>query len=224
MIQNTLKKAAGLFVEFEEQPKPEAWNVMNAPAPTPAEPKTVEQIVQEQPGPNLDQIKVEAQPAAVAPAQPVLRPDGSVNFDAIYQLAKLPVVPFTAEQILELFATLPSDLPLESKRGAIRVTLGAMAKSMGVSTEQIVTDASRKLAALAAYNDSFEKQANEFVSKAELDILGLEQQIEDRRRAITEAKTKQLTMNQSCTAEADRLDDVLEFFSLDVPPSKHAPG
>lgn len=228
MIRNTLKKAAGLFFEFEEQPPTEGqivatepWKVMDQPAK--ASPKTIEQIVQSQPGPNLDEIKVDAQLAApTTPAEPVLRPDGSVNFGAIYSLAKLPVVPFTAEQILELFATLPPDLPLASKRGTIRVTLGAMAKTMGVSTEQIVTDASRKLAALAAYNDSFEKQAGEFVSKAELDILGLEQQIEERRRSISEAKTKQETMNTSCAAEADRLDDVLEFFSLDVPPSKHA--
>ena len=81
---------------------------------------------------------------------------------------------------------------------------------------------SRKLAALAAYNESFTKQAEDYSSKAEVEILTLEQQIADKRKAIEDAKAKQTAMYQSCVAESDRLDDVLEFFSLDVPPSKLA--
>lgn len=224
MIKETLKKAAGLFVEFEAEPeKPaENWNVMTADAPEPVvKTKTVEQIVKEQPGPNLDEIKVPAETPA-APAEPVIRTDGSISFEAIYKLAQLPEVPFSAEQILDMLATLPPDLPLDTKRASIRVMLGAMAKNMGVTTEQIVTDASRKLAALAAYNESFAKQAEEYASRAELEIQGLEQQIAEKRRAIEGAKAKQTRMNSACVAEGDRLDDVLEFFSLDVPPSKHA--
>ncbi|MBC8065447.1 MAG: hypothetical protein H7Y17_11485 [Chlorobia bacterium] len=234
MIRDTLKKAAGLFVEFEEDPnapvpeaKPtEAWNVMTADSPEPArpKPKTVEQIVREQPGPNLDEIKV-PQTAATAPpipAEPVMRSDGSINYESIYKLANLPAVAFTAEQILELFASLPADLPLESKRATIRVTLGAMAKSLGVTTEQIVADASRKLAALAAYNESFSKQADDYTAKGEIEIITLEQQIAEKKQAIQDAKAKQTSMREACTTEGDRLDDVLEFFTLDVPPSKLA--
>lgn len=240
MIGNTLKKAAGLFFEFDEDPnapvaKPEEpkeeWNVMTADAPAApkSKVKTAEQIVREQPGPNLDEIKVPAEAATptpvtppTPPAQPVIGPDGKISFEAIYALANLPTVPFTAEQILELFSSLPADLPLDSKRATIKVTLGAMAKNMGVTTEQIVADASRKLAALAAYNDSFAKQADEYSTKAQVEILTLEQQIADKRKAIEDAKAKQTTMYQSCVTESDRLDDVLEFFSLDVPPSKLA--
>lgn len=235
MIRETLKKAAGLFVEFDETPpsptppaKPkEDWNVMTADAPDASKhSKTVEQIVKEQPGPNLDEIKVPETSANPVPAvplsEPVIGPDGSVRFESIYRLANLPVVPFTAEQILELFASLPPDLPIESKRATIRVTLGAMAKSMGVTTEQVVADASRKLAALAAYNDSFAKQAEEFRVKTEVEIMTIEQQIAEKRKAIEDAMAKQKTMDDACEMESDRLDDVLEFFTLDVPPSKHA--
>lgn len=227
MIKDTLRKAAGLFVEFDEEKstKPlepasaEEWNVMTAGAPEPAKTKTVEQIVKEQPGPNLDEIKVPSEPA---PSEPVIGADGAIRYDSIYRLAQLPTVPFSAEQILEMLATLPPDQPLDSKRASIRVMLGAMAKNMGVTTEQIVADASRKLAALAAYNESFAKQADEYVSRTELEIMGLEQQITDKRRAMEDAKAKQSKMTQACSTEADRLDDVLEFFSLDIPPSKHA--
>jgi hypothetical protein len=230
MIKETLKKAAGLFVEFDpesatarvpEASPAEEWNVMTATGPEPVvKTKTVEQIVKEQPGPNLDEIRVQTEPAS--PSEPVIRADGSICYDSIYRLAQLPTVPFTAEQILEMLATLPPDQPLDSKRASIRVMLGAMAKNMGVTTEQIVADASRKLAALAAYNESFAKQADEYVSRTELEILGLEQQIADKRRAMEDAKAKQAKMTAACSGEADRLDDVLEFFSLDIAPSKHA--
>lgn len=235
MIRDTLKKAAGLFVTFEEDPnrptpmddKPtEEWNVMTADSPEPArpeaKPKTVEQIVREQPGPNLDEIKIPEPAAAPTPSEPVIKADGSVNFNSIYQLASLPKVAFTAEQILELFASLPADLPLESKRTTIKVTMNAMAQSLGVSTEQIVSDASRKLAALSAYNDSFAKQAGDYCAKAEIEIMTLEQQIADKRKAIEDAKAKQSRVHEDCVKESDRLDDVLEFFTMDVPPSKHA--
>lgn len=238
MSQSIFRKAAGLIFEFEENPnaKPttetpkEEWNVMTADAPLATKPapkgRTVEQIVREQPGPNLDEIKVPdiaASPAPpVPPAEPIIGSDGHINFDSIYRLANLPTVAFTAEQILELFASLPADLPLESKRATIRVTLGAMAKSLGITTEQIVADASRKLAALVSYDESFTKQASDYTAKAEVEIMTLEQQIADKRKAIEDAKSKQTSMHEACSKECDRLDDVLEFFTLDVPPSKHA--
>lgn len=219
MIRETLKKAAGLFVEFE----PSADN-------TSATPRTVEDIVREQPGPNLDEIKVpepavQVAPEAAVPAAPapaVFGEDGSINFNSIYALANLPTVAFSAEQILELFGSLPADLPLESKRATVRVTLGAMAKSMGVTTEQVVSDASRKLAALAAYQESFARQADDYVTRAELEVMTLEEEIGKKRKAMEAAKGKKQTVHDACVTESDRLDDVLEFFSLDVPPSKHA--
>ena len=128
MSRDTLKKAAGLFVEFE--PSQESIS--------PPEPRTVEQIVREQPGPNLDEISVQASPPTQAPApvsapeaaKPnVVNPDNTVSFEALYSLANLPSVPFTAEQILELLASMPADLPLESRRATVRVTMAAMTSS-----------------------------------------------------------------------------------------------
>ena len=229
-IDETLRRAAGLFVELPD-PEPKEtkpWNVMDAPsAPGPApklqtpapvqSTRTVEQIVRDVPGPNLDEIK----PAATINGQ-VIDESGSVNFSTIYALANLPSSPFSAEQVLELLATLPAELPMEAKRMTVKVTINAMAKATGVTADAIVADASRKLAALAAYAKSYAEQANQFTTKAEAEIAALEAEIQQRKRSIDEAKNKQATMVQACTAESDRLDDVLEFFSLDVHPSKYA--
>ena len=246
-IDETLKRAAGLFLEFDESPAKETkpWSVMDADpssnetvtskptssprtaapvsspapaaAPSPAPTRTVAQLVRDTPGPNLDEIKPTASPAA-----PVIDESGEVHFPSIYQLANLPASPFSAEQVLDLLAKLPAELPIEAKRATVNVTVNAMAQATGVTSEAIVADASRKLAALAAYAKSYADQATQFISKADDEISSLQAQIEQRKTAIEDAKQKQSQMVHACTAESDRLDEVLEFFSLDVHPSKYA--
>ena len=47
--------------------------------------------------------------------------------------------------------------------------------------------------------------------------------VEAKRIAIQSAKNEMARVMQACEAESDKLDDVLEFFSLDVGASKYAP-
>ncbi len=226
-IEETFRKAAGLFMELPEQKPAETknWSVMDAPSPGPAPrtqtpapaARTVEQIVKESPGPNLDEIKPTATPSV-----PVIDESGAVSFSSIYSMANLPASPFSAEQVLELLASFPADLPIESKRATVKITINAMAKATGVTPDAIVADASRKLAALAAYAKSYADQATQFTTSGEAQIAALQAEIERHQREIEDAKAKQAQMVQACTAESDRLDDVLEFFSLDVHPSKYA--
>jgi hypothetical protein len=232
-IGDTLKKARDLFVEVDDDSaatlNDKPWNVMDATEPEkpatgpvtaspavslPKTTKTVDQIVRESPGPNLDDIK----PAAT-PQQPVISQDGRVNFPAIYGLANLPTSPFTAEQVLEVLNSLPAELPLESKRATLKVTLDAMGKALGVTPESIVADASRKLAALSAYAHSYSDQAGQYMEKCKQEIARLEGEIEARKKGIEDATSKQATMTESCTAESDRLHEVLQFFSVSIPPS-----
>jgi hypothetical protein len=220
-LTDTLKKAASLVVEFDDSgevntPAP-GLEPIDVPEPRASAPaKTIEQIVREQPGPNLEDIKVSA------PAEPVISSDGHVNYGSIYRMASLPETPFTAEQVLEVLHSLPAELPIESKRATLKVTLSAMAKTTGVTPETVVADASRKLAALASFAQSYTDQANKYILKCQEEIKNLEAEIERRKMGISEATAKQSQMVEACQTESDRLDDVLEFFSLDVPPSKYA--
>ena len=236
-LRDAMRKAAGLLVELppEEGSTQEAQDAaaeaeLNSlyanlekhdapPGDVPAVPvndtKTVEQIVRESEGPNLDEIK---STAATAP----IDPDGAVDFAAIYQSANLPAAPFSAEQMLDMLASLPPELPLDTKRQTVKVTLGALGKTMGATPETIVADASRKLAALNAAVENLSQQSNEFVAGAEAEITALQAQIEEKRQAMQAAKHKLVKLTQGCDIESNRLDDVLEFFSLDVAPSKYA--
>lgn len=217
-IKNLLRKAANLVVEMPEQePEPMSMGMPDL-TPPPPKPKTIEQIVRESPGPNLDEIKVDP------PANPgVTAPGGKVEFSDIYTRAGLPPSPFSAEQALDVMNSLPAELPLEVRRKTVQATLAAMGKAMGVNTESVVADASRKLAAIAAYGEALEHQVRQFVSASESKISDLERQIEVEKGSIADVESKLAEALGTCEKESDRLDDVLEFFTLDIAPSKHAP-
>lgn len=237
-LRGTLRRAAGLLVELPDEPVMPDEEPQDSPQRRAAvsevkrvvetmqvnkpgtQTKTVEQIARDTSGPNLDEIK--AAPAAPT-APPILNSDGTVNYSAIYQAAKLPSVPFTAEQVLDMVNGLPKELPLEMKRQMVKVSITAMGSSLGATPENIVADTSRKLAALTAYTEYLTQQTNELTSLAELEIQNLQEQIATKQKLIEAARKRQEGVIKNCTAESDRLDDILEFFSLDVPPSKYAP-
>lgn len=179
--------------------------------------KTIEQIVRDSDGPNLDEIAASLPSAAGA-----LKSDGTLDFAALYSAANLPITPFTAEQTVDMLQSLPQALPLDMKRQTVQVTLSAMGKAIGATPESILADTSRKLAALAAYSDNFAQSTNAFASETEAEIAALMAQAEEKRSAILAARQQQTVISDQCTREADRLDDVLEFFSMDVFPSRLA--
>jgi hypothetical protein len=241
-LRNTLRKAAGLLVELPpEADVPDAdvetsarnhatsstddmWAELEKAAQKPSQTgpspgaRTVEQIVREGQGPNLDQIKLAADALPTS-----ADPGGKVDFNVIYQAASLPTVPFTSEQVLDMLASLPDSIPIESRRQMIKVSINAMGKAIGATPENIVADASRKLAALAAYTDHLAQTTTEYVSLSEQKIAHLQAEIEKTRLAALAAQQRQTRETQLCTEESHRLDDILEFFSLDVPPSRYAP-
>lgn len=251
-LRNTLRKAAGLLVELppdqeastphaasgasggggmtdqmwaeleKASQKPQTAQATQAaqtavPFAAPPPSKTVEQIVRDEHGPNLDQIQVTSH--AVHPDAHL---SGTLDFKSIYQAANLPSSPFSAEQVLDMFGELPAELPLQTKRQMMQVSVNAMGKAIGASPESIVADASRKLAALAAYTDHLTQTTQEYTSLSTQKIAELEAEIDKIRQAVANAQQRQFRETQLCTEESHRLDDVLEFFSLDVPPSKYA--
>lgn len=211
-IKDTVKKAAGLLFTFDES------EGGSSAAPTPT--RSVEQILNNTPGPNLEEIKAPNSPPK--DTEPILRNDGKVSFAALYRMASLPDVPMSAEQVLELLNSLPPELPIETKRATLKVTLGAMTKSTGATLESVIADTSRKLAALEAYEENFGKQADQYVELANAEIQKYEAQIAAKKSAIADALAKKQMVATECNVESDRLDDILEFFSLDVSPSKLA--
>lgn len=219
-LQSTLKKAAGLFFEFDETTAHSSATAGDATPTSAGSTKTLDEILRDTPGPNLREIGTPAAPQT--PAEPLVTPEGAVNYPAVYRAAGVPEVAFSAEQMLDLLESLPKELPLETRRATMRVTLGAMAKNMGVTTEAIVADASRKLATLSQFSDHYAKETGDYITLSTAEIARMEAEIAQRKAAIEQATQRQQGVLALCEHEGDRLDDVLEFFSLDQGASKYA--
>ena len=245
-LRDALKRAAGLVIEFppdeegsesqnaavstststdkmwddlEQSIKPAAQNIepnpdSSAASAPPAPPtRTVEQIVRDAAGPNLDQISVTGEDLP-----DVFGSDGAPHFAPIYTRAGLPPVSYSAEQMLEMLTSLPAELALATRRQTViaRAEKAYGGAALGASPETIVADASRKLAALAAYDDCTTRRGDEHMRICRQEIQSFEAQIADRRQSIEAEQTRQARITQACTDQAGQLHQVLEFFSTEA--------
>ncbi len=242
-LRSAMRKAAGLLIEIPSEPSDLPYRSSDASLNATllgddglpitetlsgqhsslGQPRTVEEIVRDAPGPDLDAVKVdETQISAAAPGG--ILSGGALDFSAIYRAANLPPNAFGAEQMLETLQSLPAELPLETRRATVRAMLSTLGKATGATPETVVADASRKLAALESFESYMARKTTEAVAKTEAEITELEAQIDAKRQTIQRSNSELLKVQTGCEDESDRLDDVLEFFSLDVGASKYAPS
>lgn len=232
-IKNVLRRSMEMFVELpEEQPDYSSLKSTINPGPgstpKPVQPVTptpvhtqtmsVKQIVENTVGPNLDEISLTEEQAKEG-----LAPGGIPNFEKVYANASLPKASFGAEQALEVIASLPAELPIEVKRLTVQATLTTMGKAMGVDTASVVADASRKMAALGAFEDRLNMDSKNFLATLNAEIQAHQAKVAELNAKITEANKSLQNALALCAAENDKLDDVLEFFTADTGASKYAP-
>ncbi|MEZ0327392.1 MAG: aquaporin [Fimbriimonas sp.] len=214
--------------EFPEATDERIVTVEHVPSETPAKsyepmaaPADAEPVISSDPPRHLSgaffshgepQPYVPSAPVTPTFTEPGVAPDGRLNFSAIYRMGNLPEVPFTAEQVLQMVEALPGDLPMQSKRAAISVTLQTMARSTGASAETVLADASRKMQALASFAETYTEQANQYILKTQHEIETMEAEIERRQRGIEESTQKQSQMVEACQSEADRIEKVFDYF------------
>jgi hypothetical protein len=139
--------------------------------------------------------------------------DGLVNFERLYQIAGVPIVPFTAEQALDMLHNMPAGVSEDSRQQIINVTLAALGKSVGGTPEAIVVDATRKQAALKDFRRTRGDQLVELTSAAENRMADLQREIAKSQAIIDKAKHQYETLAAGCQTEEARLDTVVDFFS-----------
>lgn len=225
-LRDVMRKAASLIVELPPEPAelglrsgdvdlddwPDTDLPANArlpdaaPSGAVAASQTLAQLVHNADGPDLDQIQITHEP-------PDAVGENALDFAAIYSAAKLPQTQFGATEMLNVLHSIPAEVPLQTRRVTVKAVLSGMA-NMGASPENIVADASRKLAALDAFHGFMERKTNQTIETGQSEIADLELQIEARRQAMQNARGELARVTQGCEGEADNLDEVLEFFSL----------
>jgi hypothetical protein len=172
-------------------------------------------------------VRLSSTPAApVAPIAPVvvaepptLSAEGTLDFPAIYQFAKVSDTSFTAEQTLDMLEKLPKEMPLEMKRQTVQVTLGALGTAIGANRQSIVGDATQKRDTLQQFAEAQGKKNADYVSETESQIADLQRQIAEKEEQIATAKEKQERIHTLCDTESDRLESVLSFFGTEPAPT-----
>jgi hypothetical protein len=157
-----------------------------------------------------------ATPVVTAAEQPALSSEGTLDFPAIYQFAKVSTTSFTAEQTLDMLEQLPKEMPLEMKRQTVQVTLGALGTAIGVNRQSIVGDAAQKRDTLQQFAETQGKKTADYISETESQIADLQRQITQKEEQIATAKEKQERIRTLCDTESDRLESVLSFFGTEL--------
>lgn len=157
-----------------------------------------------------------AQPAPAADGESPVDADGLVSFERLYQQAGVPIVPFTAEQALDMLGHMPAGVAEETRQQIINATLAALGKSVGGTPEAIVADAARKQAALQEFRRARGDGLVDLTSAAEGRIAELQREIEKGRAVIAQAQRQYDALTGACQAEEARLDTVVDFFSHDA--------
>ena len=146
--------------------------------------------------------------------------DGLVNFERLYAQANVTVVPFTAEQALDMLHNMPPGVSDDSRQQIINITLAALGRSVGGTPEAIVADATRKQAALSAFRQARGDGLADLTAAAEAHVAELQREIAKGQAMIEQAKHQYETLSQNCQAEEARLDTVVDFFSQAPAPRR----
>lgn len=154
--------------------------------------------------------------ASVVTGPPTLTEDGTLDFPAIYQFARVASTSFTAEQTLSMLEQLPAAMPLEMKRQTVQVTLTALGTAIGANRQSIVGDADQKRSTLQKYADAQGQKTDDYVAETQAQIAELQRQITEKEDQITVTKDKQERVRTLCDTEAGRLESVLSFFEQET--------
>ena len=139
--------------------------------------------------------------------------DGLVDFEKLYAQAGVPVVPFTAEQALDMLHNMPGGVSEAARQQVITVTLAALGRSVGGTPEAIVADAVRKQAALQQFRQTRGDQLADLTTAAGARLAELQREIAKSQAVMEAAKTQYAHLSENCQSEEARLDTVVDFFS-----------
>jgi hypothetical protein len=229
-LRELARKGISLFVEVDEPPRGAAPAAGASPAgPAPAESdaeyvqklrsKSVGELMKELDGPEPEQIHQAVQ--AAAPAETVIQGD-AVDFSAIYRQAQIPPLQFGAEQMLGMIQSYPTEMALPLKREALDATMKHMGAAMHITKEAIVADATRKITALAAFEEAQKRERDSVTTAAQEKVRELQAQMQAEQQKAAAAEAQFRALVQQCEAEGQRLDQVQEFLTLDSAPAKPA--
>lgn len=137
---------------------------------------------------------------------------GEVDFERIFQSAKLPVARFTAEQAVNMLHALPENLPIAIKRKTVTATFTALGNPLGAEPDAIRADATGKRESLSVYLDALTSQTGQICRESSDEIARLEALLQQHRERKAEAERKHEIAWEACRRQMGLMDEVMVFF------------
>ncbi|MDX1932223.1 MAG: hypothetical protein SFU56_06435 [Capsulimonadales bacterium] len=165
-------------------------------------------------------VPVSVEPPVSAPARrnllALVAPHEPVDLERILQEARLPQVPFSAEQAAKVLAALPADLPLQVKRITVKATMEAVERTRAIEPQELVADAMLKKAHLSDYREEFHGHVEALHQETDLEIERLQAEIERLRQLKASFDRKKRALNQAADERIAQMEQVIVFFQSEV--------
>jgi hypothetical protein len=164
---------------------------------------------------------VEQSPVSVPTEFPTVHQGGEIDFGAIYQAAGIPQNEAAA---VERVGTLVERYGMMDRATARKAVIEAMSFA-GVKLEDVLTDGGLKIQALVNYVESQEAQRRARESAAQQEFAELEKRMDALKTQIRTEREAQDALQRTAQAQAQRLEEVIDFLTPDAGPSPGAsPG
>ena len=179
------------------------------------------------PKPNIAATVPNAGGAARFRFADLLRADGTIDTDAVYRYAQIPVVPLSAELLLQALSNLPKGIPVAARRSAIQVTVGSLTSAAGIAVESVVADARLRHTRLEQFRDALlseyaqdEAPICDAITAWEDEIAAKQAELAAMHADLAAVKAKRDAATRNC---ATLLGDLLEVVDCLAPAAVTAP-
>lgn len=138
---------------------------------------------------------------------------GKVDFPAVFRAAGIPDdEQARIEKARMLLGNLPQETPREVKKQIVEASL----KAFGYPVEKIVETGAQEIQALEVYIQNGQRDTQKLLQESQKRLEELNQEIANVKKVMEDQVSAQYALTQSCNGEKLRVQEVLEFFGLDV--------
>ncbi len=192
--------AESFFIEDVVAPLP--------PEVLPHEATSPDVTVTPEPPPFADRIVAKSVPVEIVGAE------GGVDFDLLFQSARLPAVTVNADHAIHVLESIPADLPVHVKQLLVKTSLSVMTNLVqeGSVSADIVGDAAQKMLWIARLQENVTAEINTERENTYTEIALLEARIAAKNSQLLQAETRATAALKSCRNRADQLHNVTLFF------------
>jgi len=143
-------------------------------------------------------------------------PDGTVDFEKLFQGVSLPTALITAERAEQILAAIPADLPIRVKRVAAKTTIDVHSnfddQVAATASANIVADATQKLMQVARLQERLNAETAMQQAAVQAEIAALEAMLNEKRARLAAIDTRVDSAQRSCRQRSEQLNQVILFF------------